>query len=396
MKWFPLLLAAAIATSNTFGQAPSIQWQKCYGGSLGEYLSSLIATNDGGYIMGGTSGSNDGDATFNQGLRDFWIMKVNAQGALVWQKSYGGSQQDWCRALSNTSDGGVLALGSTASSDGNVSTNHGGDDVWLLKLDANGNLLWQKCYGGNGDDHAWALLERSNGDIVITGNTFSNDGDVNGSHGSGDAWLVGLTATGDLLWQQCYGGSNDDGFTSIISTATGYVLSGSTASNDGEVSGNHGQWDWWAVKLNNDLSIGWQKCIGGENDDLDVVNIAQSTDGGIALSGFTNSTSGDISGHNGADDNRDYWVVKLAEFLSVESPQAEANPRDPYGIITTEITLDNLSASTSVSIYDALGRSVKPWSISYNQIDVSQLLPGMYILTVMNGKSMHTQMFCKQ
>ena len=128
---------------------PAIQWQRCYGGSGLESQPSLIATADGGYIMSGFSFSTNGDLTGNYGLEDVWIVKLDAARNIQWQKNYGGSSIDQAYDIAQTPDGGYVFAGMTVSNDGDVSGNHGFQDLWVVRLDAAGAIQWQRCYGGS-------------------------------------------------------------------------------------------------------------------------------------------------------------------------------------------------------------------------------------------------------
>lgn len=141
--------------------------------------------------------------TENQGLWDFWIVKLNNIGDIEWQKSYGGSGWEEAFAVQQTADGGYIVAGESPSNDGDVIGNHGSWDYWVIKLDGSGNLEWQKSLGGSGYDAAHSIQQTSDGGYIIAGRSSSNDGDVTGNHGSFDFWIVKLagdgTSTGDIL-----------------------------------------------------------------------------------------------------------------------------------------------------------------------------------------------------
>jgi hypothetical protein len=149
-------------------------------------------TSDGGYIIAGSSSSNDGDVTGNHGREDSWIGKLDSLGTLQWQKSLGGS--GWDRALSfqQTSDGGYIIAGFSDSNDGDVTGNHGNRDYWIVKLDSLGTLQGQKSFGGSGLDSAHSIQQTSDGGYIIAGHSFSNNGDVTENHGVADYWIVKL------------------------------------------------------------------------------------------------------------------------------------------------------------------------------------------------------------
>jgi hypothetical protein len=164
-------------------------------------------------------------------------------------KVYGGSGQDGATDVMPTSDGGYIMAGYTESNDGDVSSNHGRQDAWIVKLDKDGNIQWQKTLGGSDADNAYSIAITSEGDYVLTGSTSSNDGDISGNHGQQDAWVVKLDQQGNTLWQKTIGGTNDYRAFHITTTLNGYIIAGYSKSNDGDISGNHGTLDAWVATI---------------------------------------------------------------------------------------------------------------------------------------------------
>jgi hypothetical protein len=176
---------------------------------------------------------------------------------IQWQKCFGGSNNDKSYSVISTSDGGFISVGSTSSNNGNVLGNHSsgdGEDVWVIKTSSNGILEWQKCFGGGGlsplpgfnldYDIGFSIIQTADGGYIFCGMTSSIDGDVSGNDGSIDAWIVKINSTGIIQWQKCFGGSDSDIAIDIIQTNEGgYIFAGYTSSNDGDVSGNHGNFD---------------------------------------------------------------------------------------------------------------------------------------------------------
>lgn len=241
------------ATADRTKLALEIEWQKCLGGSDRDCAESIIQTDDGGYIIAGEAMSNDGDVTGHHGESDYWVVKLDAKGNLEWQKCLGGTGDDMAYDVIQIDDGGCIVIGFTDSNDGDVSGNHGEEDVWIVKLDKSGNLEWQKCLGGTDNDRALSIIHTDDNEYIVAGYTSSNDGDVSGNHGAVDSWVIKLDANGNLEWQKCLGGTDDDKASSIIRTDdSGYIIAGFTHSNDGDVAGNHGgmfSYDYWIVKL---------------------------------------------------------------------------------------------------------------------------------------------------
>jgi hypothetical protein len=268
--------------------------------------------------MAGGSPSVDGDVTGNHGLTDFWIVKLDTTGDIQWQKSLGGSgydRTDYDQSICQTADGGYIVAGYSNSNDGDVSGNHGGYDYWIVKLNSNGHVQWQKCLGGSNDDLATSIKQTADGGYIVAGYSNSNHGDVSGNHGgNNDCWVVKLDASGNIQWQKCLGGTYDEVASSVQQTADGgYIVGGHSNSNDGDVNGNHGSFnDAWLVKLNVSGNIQWQKCLGGTYDE-GANAVQQTADGGYVAVGLSDSNNdGDVSGNHGYPlGTEDYWIVKL-------------------------------------------------------------------------------------
>ena len=293
--------------------AGEIDWQKCLGGSGKDIGWSIFPSANGGYFATGRTDSNDGDVSGNHGSSDCWVVKLDSTGILEWQKCLGGSGIDNSYFIVPGTDGGCVTVGVSSSGDGDVIGYHGAADCWVVKLSSSGSIQWQKPLGGSGADMGWSITAGADGGYVVAGTTQSNDGDVNGNHGLNDVLLIKLSADGLVQWQQCFGGALDDKGYSVATTPDGgYVLAGNTQSNNGDVSGNHGASDCWAVKLNSVGEIQWQKCLGGSADESGL-SIRPTPDGGYALVGQSKSNDGDVSGNHG---DADVWVVKLAADLT--------------------------------------------------------------------------------
>lgn len=306
------ILFAILISINSLAQSPNIQWQKTFGGTDYETAACIQQTSDDGYIVAGNTVSNDGDVSENHGENDVWVVKLNAEGVIVWKKTLGGTDSEYANSIQQTSDGGYIIAGNTESNDGDVSGNHSVnfDDFWIVKLNASGTIVWQKTMGGTDHDRAASIQQTIDGGYIIAGNTSSNNGDVTGYHGTSflDGWVVKLNATGTIVWQKALGGSSDDFASSIQPTSDGgYIVAGVTGSNDDDVTGNHGIFDSWVVKLNSIGAIVWQKTLGGTNQDS-ATSIQQTADGGYIVAGNTYSNDGDVSVNHG---DLDIWVIKL-------------------------------------------------------------------------------------
>lgn len=297
------------------GQAPLIEWQKSLGGSLNDSATCIKQTMDGGYIMTGYTRSNNDNVSMNHGGADVWVVKLTSTGTVNWQKTYGGTGDDKAFCIEQCKDGGYIVAGYTNSDDGDIDSNRGGYDYWVIKLNDTGGVNWKRTYGGSGFDEAYGVVQTMGGGYIVAGWSDSPDGDVSGLHQNGgdpDYWIVKLDDTGAISWQKCYGGYATDFAYCIQQTRdSGYIISGFTVSEDGDVIGLHGLGDCWVIKLNDTGKISWAKTYGGENDEY-AYCIQQTREGGYIFAGSTSSALGDVTGlHNTPFITTDYWVVKL-------------------------------------------------------------------------------------
>ncbi len=325
-KWRGSFLLCLFAATS-FAQ-PGIEWQKVLGGNYFESAFAVKQTIDTGFIVAGYTASVDGDVSGNHGSVDSWIIKLDKQGVIQWQKLLGGSDDDLAVDIQETSDGGYIVGGDSFSSDGDLSENKGYTDCWVVKLDSSGNIQWQKSYGGSGYDNATSIQQTDDGAYIFAGTTNSNDGDISSNHGNDDAWVVKISELGEIEWQRTYGGSEVDRINSIQRTADdGYILAGFTESNDGDVVGYHGNYDFWVLKLSNEGEIQWQKPLGGSDKEI-AYDIQQTAEGGYIATGFTKSNDGDVSG---LDSLADLWVVKLSGLGELEWQKTMGGTDDEIG-----------------------------------------------------------------
>jgi hypothetical protein len=323
--------------------APCLNAQTTLGGSNYDQPGNMIQTKDGGFIVCGYTLSGNGDFHAKDTINgDGYVAKYNRSRQLEWTKTFGGSNGDGFNDIKQTYDGGYIAVGLASSNDGDVSGNHGGFDVWLVKLSASGNIEWQKCYGGSGDEgFGDAVVQTFYGGYAVVSFTNSNDGDVSGNHntdGNFDGWFIQVAPNGKLLYQHCYGGSDFDGFFGMVSSYGGsFILEGESFSNDGDISGNHGDGDAWVVKINALGKIVWQKVVGGSaNENLGDNGIATTADGNVVIDGWSSSVDGDINAQN---DTIVSFETKLNSVTgNIIWSKSYANPslRAGYGMFATK------------------------------------------------------------
>jgi uncharacterized delta-60 repeat protein len=322
-------------------------WQKTYGGTKEDYVFSIQQTADGGYVMAGRTES------FGVVNFDVWVLKLDSNGNALWQKTYGGSGWDIAYSIQETADGGYVVAGFTES------VGAGKYDIWVLKLDNNGNAIWQKTYGGSGNDYAITVQQTADGGYVVAGH-------IESFNAVGyDVWVLKLDDNGNVIWQKRYGGSGNDYSLSMQQTADGgYVMAGWTDS-----FGTGGD-DVWVLKLDDNGNVIWQKRYGGSGND-GAYSVQQTADGGYVMAGWTYSFGAGLS---------DMWILKLDSNGSINDCSA-------IGMNTTNATITNTSAAVSSSSVTGVNTSVTGISTSVsggvpNPTTTSQCLATGFVLSI--------------
>lgn len=317
---FFLILLSFNCSSDDTSSNPSdveISFIQTLGGSNNDSAQSVIATSDGGYAVLGYTQSNDGDITDKQDQSfDYWVLKFDAQDNLQWQKTYGGSNDDRGNEIIQTLDGGFAILGYSFSDDNDVSTNAGLQDYWLVKLDQNGNISWEKSFGYDGADSGISLIQTNDQGYLVTGilDVTASGGQGNTSrnssrHAGGDYWALKLNLNGDIEWSRYFGGNFTDTPQGVAQTNNGdFIIAGSSDSNDTDISSNIGTYDFWVIKISPTGDLIWEKSFGGNQID-EARAIVASNDGNFIIAGDTRSSSNDVTENNGG---ADLWLIKIS------------------------------------------------------------------------------------
>jgi hypothetical protein len=239
-------------------------WNKTYGGIESDYALAVVQTSDGGYALAGSTYS------YGAGSSDMWLVKTAADGSHEWNKTYGGAGGDHALDLIQTVDGGYALAGSTYS--------YGvRRDAWLVKADASGNHLWNKTYGGTGEDRAYALVQTADEGYALVG---ASDSWGTGAH---DFWIVKTDSGGTHLWNKTYGGTGEDfAYVLVETTDKGYALTGTTYSFGA------GNGDAWLIRTSAEGQVQWNQTYGGAGEEY-ASSMVQTSDGGYALAGMTGS-----------------------------------------------------------------------------------------------------------
>lgn len=225
------------------------EWSKFFGGTFTETPQGVVQTDEGDFIISGFSDSDDVDISDNKGTYDFWIIKISSAGTLLWEKNFGGSEIDEAYSIQKTTDGNFVIVGDTRSSDKDVTRNNGGADLWLIKINTNGNLIWQKNFGGSGFDAGRAVHTTKDGGFIICGSSRSSDRDfVN--KGQNDAWILKVTTNGSTDWQKFIGGADIDLLYGVTELNNGAIIAvGESTSSDQDIDENKGFSDLLIIKI---------------------------------------------------------------------------------------------------------------------------------------------------
>ena len=292
-----------------------MEWFNRYGGSDDDSLDDVVALSDGSCIVVGSSESADGDLSSNHGGYDFWILKLTSDGDVVWSVNYGGSHDDKATTATVTQTDQIVVLGQSQSDDVDVSVNHGQSDVWLLTLSTEGMLEWEKTLGGSSYEDPSDVIELADGGFMVLAGTESNDFDVSsnysGQSGDGeDCWIVKLDHTGEIIWDQNFGGSGEDSPDQLIQSEDGnFIVCGRTSSQDFDVSDPQGSNDGWIFQIDGEAQLIWSRTLGGSETDW-VRSIVKAQGGGYFFAGYSESSDGSVLANYGG---HDCWFGKLSE-----------------------------------------------------------------------------------
>lgn len=304
--------------SNFLGE---VEWVKNFGGSGEDMGQSIIQTMDGGYAILGFSNSVDGDLQDKTlEVNDYWLLKLDAEGNLQWNQTYGGSKDDRGQSLVQTFDGGYALTGYAMSDDGDGSVNQGFHDNWLLKLDASGAIEWEKSFGFSGHDHSYDILQTDDGGFFFTGFLDITSARADGNtekgntltrHGVGEFWGTKIDASANLQWRGYFGGSNNDRSHAVVrSEDGGFVMAGFSESDDFDISSTQGSYDYWLVKTDGQGNFLWERSFGGSGIEISY-DIDNTLDGGYVVAGNSFSVDGDIGNYKGESD---FWLIKVDDF----------------------------------------------------------------------------------
>ena len=285
----------------------AILWQKSLGFKGRDEGIALIQTKDSGFLLVGvidvTASEGQGNTTARRHAGgDYWAIKLSSEGTLQWSRYFGGTFTDTAYDVVEIKEGGYLIVGSSDSSDVDITNNKGTYDFWVVRISETGELVWEKNYGGNEIDEAYGIAPADDGNYVLVGDTRSSDKDIASNHGGADIWVVKINVEGAIIWEKTFGGTGFDAGRAIAKSQTGgYILAGSSRSADGDVVENKGQNDAWILKIDDSGLLEWERSVGGSQIDL-AHAVTELADGTVIVVGESASSNIDIDVNRGFTD----------------------------------------------------------------------------------------------
>lgn len=286
-------------------------WKKSLGYSGHDHAYNVITTQDGGYFFNGfldVTASNGLGSSWKSlkanrhGVGKFWCNKLDANGNIAWQRYFGGTSNDRSFDAIQTQEGSFLLVGTSESTDVDVTNPKGSYDVWVVMISSTGELLWENSYGGSLVDEASRVIEDSYGYFRIVGNTYSNDQDIINAKGLSDVWQIIIDKTGKMIGNYNFGGSEFDKGTAIDEGQLGsFFITGYSRSFDGDWINNNGENDLFLMYFPSDSNQKTSMTLGGEGEDF-AFDILVESDGGVIVVGQSYSKNTPFEKNNGKSD----------------------------------------------------------------------------------------------
>ena len=328
-------------------------WDFRYGSTGDETSQGFLKTLDDGFLIYGTSPSNSGyeKSENSRGMDDFWIVKTDGAGNVTWDRTYGGALRDNLLSAIQLPDSGYILAGQSESGIGGEKSEANRDstlstfDLWIIRIDKNGNIVWDKTIGGSGTDYAYHVMISSSNRIVIAGDTYSHGSyEFTGpNYGAADYWIVVLDMQGNLVWEKNFGGSNLDWqVTSVIETSDGsFLVGGESVSQpvgNKTATGCGTNWDIWCVKMDSSGNIIWDKSYGGDNiEDFRSLTLSGNK---IYLSGASQSpiSCNKTLQNHGMINTTDFWLLTIDENGDILSENVYGGDNNENGMTSFSLT----------------------------------------------------------
>ncbi|MBL0049274.1 MAG: T9SS type A sorting domain-containing protein [Bacteroidetes bacterium] len=380
--------------------------QVCIGGQGDESGLDFIEMPDHGFIICGYTNSIiiSGMPMTQHGQYDAWIARVDSLGSVIWTRRYGGNLGDRFTSITRTTDGNFVCVGYSNSTDSAFSVNHGANDYWIIKIDTSGNLLWQKIYGGSGSDITYKVSGINN-NILVSGYSSSFNGDVIGNHslpGNEDVWILKLDSSGNIIWKKCFGGAGFEiNYTFLNIKGNNTIVTASGNSLDGDLTGITGYRGTWVFKIDSMGNIIWSKQFGSNNAEGSQTSIVTYDSRTFYFISHPGSVGGNVTVFYGGFN--DIWIASVTDTSSsvgiseqsFENELIDISPNPTSGIVN--IT-KKFSSESNAELYNYQGGLLKRFDSPKSKeffFDMSSYNSGIYFLKIKSNNKVVTKKIIK-
>ncbi len=359
--------------------------QTHFAGNYSDIPTEITKTKNGELLISAHSLSDNGFFDTNKGQTDMWVIRVNAIGELIWKKNLGGMEEDFSVSIEETKNGELIIFGHSSSYDGDIGVNYGDFDLSLFKLNSAGNILWEQNYGGLQAEIGVDLIIKNDGHLFLAGNTLSSSLDIQKNAGFSDAWVLEVNdLNGEIIWEQTHGGPESDYAASLAFNAKGELfLMGLTNAPVFMGDAIRGKQNVWLAQINSPNTIEHIAVFGGNEYDA-VSKFIIHEGGSITLIGTSNSTNDLFSDNKGKGDG---WLMKVELTRTTsEAATVSAHPNPSNGLVY----LNNLSATDEIRVHNSMGQLVlAPYQVTgiSERIDLTSFLPGVYLIHIQRESS---------
>lgn len=372
MKGHSDILVARISSDGV------VKKLQTFGGSFFDFPASILQKPNGNLIITGTTSSFDGDVPLNIGQSDIWLFELTSSGKILWSSVLGGVDEEAAVETKLMDNGDLIVLGTTSTYEDGYLENHGDIDIVLYHTSPTGILQWKQLYGGFLADYASDFEVLPNGNFLIAGNTFSDDGDILSNAGGSDAWLIEASQIdGSIEWSKTYGSYDNEYIVALEPAGDGFMLLGSSNSSYINNITGHGSRDFWLYQIDAQKEVTDEYLFGASGFDEGVA-VVLNPDGSILMGGRTNSSDGVVQGNNGKNDG---WLLKIDRSGQKDLEEATIHPNPTEGTVY----INNLQDDATISVYNMNGVLVEESAVSTVSskiMDFTAYPSGMYLINI--------------
>lgn len=361
-----------------------ILFSKTFGWKEDDGIEDMIFTSDGNIVLIGYAeewtNENMSDNT------DIYLAKMDLNCNVIWEKFLGSSDDDEGKNVIELDNGNLAICGFIRAADGDVGEHFSAKDIWLAEIDQAGNLVWENSFGGNKSEVPADLIQLQNQNLLLVAESFSEMGNY---HGGGDFWLIETDSNGQPVQDKFYGGTSFESPKQLLEKEEGKILiAGETFSIDGDVQTSFNSINGWLLEIETDFEIGFSRVFGGNQFD-GFFGIFENSNGEMFLNGFTDSSDGDLANKHG---NHQGWIIKLNEVISGIEDNDLENKYSVDQFYHQENNQITFKSETAINycIYNTNGQELLKGKSDFDVLDLSHLNHGVYLMRMQIEKIFFT------